>query len=354
MAKIAELKGPPGGRIFWPPGIVTSRLLKKRESHLTSEGPDRALWQKSGPPLREGREVKGQLIEAVVNPNCPERETSTAVHSLRRDLLCLLGRPPSLVARILQPETVDSGSLKETTDEDPWELTFESPTSGSKVKSLFPSSRREKAAGKELKNQTAKKVTKAGLLGLASEKTTAPPTRALPESTAGAAGQAPAEVCPPSAAADQGRGSTSLPEAGGATSSKAPAEEKKPSGKAPRVRATVPAEPGSFPSGRWQGYFMQFGKKFDLQMELTVVPSGKVTGTGTDSTGSFTVDGECNPSTGRFNFLQTYERHSIEYQCGWQGGAKQTVKGLWFISSPSGTYDSGELELWPARSESAP
>src|SRR5262245_14476512 len=111
-------------------------------------------------------------------------------------------------------------------------------------------------------------------------------------------------------------------------------------------RANPEADP-RFPSGPWTGFFLQhwLPGRHTTNMHLTW-RDGKLTGTGRDRVGAFTVKGSYDLATGRCEWTKKYiGKHSVAYR-GVNDG--HGIWGVWEIRQLGGLYvDRGGFHIWP-------
>ncbi len=97
-----------------------------------------------------------------------------------------------------------------------------------------------------------------------------------------------------------------------------------------------------FPSGKWVGFYLdkRMPGRHQMEMELTFA-AGRLTGTGRDRVGSFTLTGTYDVADGKCQWVKQYVgAHRIDYH-GFNEG-----KGIW------GTWDyhsvvTGGFHIWP-------
>mmetsp|Transcript_124783 Transcript_124783/g.349547 ORF Transcript_124783/g.349547 Transcript_124783/m.349547 type:complete len:178 (+) Transcript_124783:87-620(+) len=87
--------------LFWPNGPITARHTKNREWLVVGETP--SVWSKSGPPIREERVHKGQVVAPLLDPKHPARLAGRSIVELRRDLRNDLGGKSTAVVTLLEP-----------------------------------------------------------------------------------------------------------------------------------------------------------------------------------------------------------------------------------------------------------
>jgi hypothetical protein len=109
-----------------------------------------------------------------------------------------------------------------------------------------------------------------------------------------------------------------------------------------------------FQSGLWSSRYFQHGKWHELlQFPLTFYPqSTKVTGSGSDNIGSFTVNGMYSIQTRRISLTKEYLvgtgnpkenfGHSVIIQLTWNA-EKNQLEGRWYMIKPK--CDNGEFKL---------
>ncbi|QNN21765.1 hypothetical protein HED60_05595 [Planctomycetales bacterium ZRK34] len=97
-----------------------------------------------------------------------------------------------------------------------------------------------------------------------------------------------------------------------------------------------------FPSGRWFGEFIQFQRRFRMDLSLSFA-DGVMTGTGSDIVGRFTVRGAYVVETGKVSMLKSYAWHDVDYV----GVAEEGIGiyGGWIIRPPWPLR--GGFRLWP-------
>ena len=97
-----------------------------------------------------------------------------------------------------------------------------------------------------------------------------------------------------------------------------------------------------FPSGRWEGYFLQPGLPGKHGMELVLTfRDGTLTGDGRDIVGEFLIRGTYERDSGKCWWSKRYiGRHDVAYQ-GYAEG--RGIWGTWEISS---TFKGG-FHIWP-------
>jgi hypothetical protein len=99
-----------------------------------------------------------------------------------------------------------------------------------------------------------------------------------------------------------------------------------------------------FPSGRWKGFWLQSalaGRQY-MSLHLTFA-AGKITGSGSDTIGNFTIAGSYDLTGGRCSFVKSYiGQHSVDYAgCNQNDGL--WIWGTWTIRD----FDRGGFHIWP-------
>jgi hypothetical protein len=110
--------------------------------------------------------------------------------------------------------------------------------------------------------------------------------------------------------------------------------------------AAVERDP-RFPSGPWTGFFLQhwLPGRHPTNLHMTC-HDGRLTGTGRDWVGAYTIDGHYDLATGRCEWTKQYlGKHSVAYR-GVNDG--HGIWGVWEIRQLGGLYvDRGGFHLWP-------
>ncbi len=102
-----------------------------------------------------------------------------------------------------------------------------------------------------------------------------------------------------------------------------------------------------FPSGPWTGFYLQYwlpGRHTtDVRLSWR---GGRMSGTGHDDVGAYTVDGSYDVATGRCEWVKQYlGKHAVAYR-GVNDG--RGIWGVWEIRLLGGLYvDRGGFHLWP-------
>ena len=102
-----------------------------------------------------------------------------------------------------------------------------------------------------------------------------------------------------------------------------------------------------FPSGPWTGFFLQSWLPGRQATNLDLAcQAGRLTGTGHDRVGPYTVDGNYELESGRCEWTKQYlGKHAVEYR-GVNDG--HGIWGVWEIRQLCGLYvDRGGFHLWP-------
>ncbi len=94
-----------------------------------------------------------------------------------------------------------------------------------------------------------------------------------------------------------------------------------------------------FPSGIWQGFYMQYGTKHEMATELNFM-DGKISGDGSDALGSFYWSGNYDAQQGQCSLFKTYPGH---YKVSYQGHADEN--GIWGFWHLAGMRDG--FHIWP-------
>jgi hypothetical protein len=106
-----------------------------------------------------------------------------------------------------------------------------------------------------------------------------------------------------------------------------------------------------FPSGPWRGYYEQRGLGGGVgrgrgRMELGLMfRKGRITGSGRDPVGVFTMDGTYDLQSGLCSILKQYATHKVDYR-GYNEG--KGIWGQWRINAVFGLIGShGPFHIWP-------
>lgn len=95
----------------------------------------------------------------------------------------------------------------------------------------------------------------------------------------------------------------------------------------------------------WTGYWMWNDQQGTMDLDLDLKNGEYLVGTGSDSVGDFTIDGEI--TKGRMRFTKTYESHVVEYDGASTDGGN-SFQGTWTIEETSTIQaDSGGFEMRP-------
>lgn len=101
-----------------------------------------------------------------------------------------------------------------------------------------------------------------------------------------------------------------------------------------------------FPSGRWRGYFEQYGRRTRMTLDLTFA-RGRLFGDGRDAVGDFMLSGNYDLTSGACEMHKAYlGQHSVEYS---GHAAGRGIAGLWTLSGsrPVPGATSGPFRIWP-------
>jgi hypothetical protein len=98
------------------------------------------------------------------------------------------------------------------------------------------------------------------------------------------------------------------------------------------------ADPPPPPSGPWCGFYVQLGAEHRMLLTLRF-DGDSFSGEGADITGPFTITGSIAEK--RFRATKRYNRHSVEYDGGFDGDA---IEGRWNLVG-----GSGKFRFWPRR-----
>lgn len=100
-----------------------------------------------------------------------------------------------------------------------------------------------------------------------------------------------------------------------------------------------------FPSGKWAGFFTdkRLPGKHRMEMILTFA-GGRVTGSGRDRVGKFTIDGTYQLTDGLCAWVKQYTgRHAVGYR-GFNEG--KGIWGKWELTDHGFTFTGG-FHIWP-------
>jgi hypothetical protein len=100
-----------------------------------------------------------------------------------------------------------------------------------------------------------------------------------------------------------------------------------------------------FPSGKWGGFFTYKGLPGKHAMELILTFSqGKMTGSGRDRIGEFTIDGAYQVNDGKCMWIKQYiGKHKVGYR-GFNEG--KGIWGTWDLTALGSTFTGG-FHIWP-------
>jgi hypothetical protein len=110
----------------------------------------------------------------------------------------------------------------------------------------------------------------------------------------------------------------------------------------PKTEAAAETDP-RFPSGRWKGYYIQWGMRGwqDLTLQFA---DGKIEGTATDKGGEAEIFGTYDLTSGIVSLVKIYYYHKVEYR----GETRDKgIRGGFMIRYPL-AIDAGEFYIWPA------
>ncbi|HEX6885599.1 MAG TPA: hypothetical protein VF530_19660 [Planctomycetota bacterium] len=96
-----------------------------------------------------------------------------------------------------------------------------------------------------------------------------------------------------------------------------------------------------FPSGTWQGYYEQGGKRHPQEMKLEFA-GGHVRGEGHDGIGPFTVRGSFDSSSLRVSWTKSYRWHRVRY---YGLRVPDGIRGTWRL-----WFEEDGFHLWPGGS----
>ena len=115
-----------------------------------------------------------------------------------------------------------------------------------------------------------------------------------------------------------------------------------PSNDAPEAPAIELEQDNRFPSGPWEGYFLQPELKGRQSMELTLTfQNGALSGEGRDFVGLFLIKGGYERDSGKCWWSKRYVgKHDVAYQ-GYNEG--RGIWGVWEIT----TQFKGGFHIWP-------
>ena len=99
-----------------------------------------------------------------------------------------------------------------------------------------------------------------------------------------------------------------------------------------------------YPSGRWDGFWVQEGWGRQSMTPFTLrFADGRITGDGRDVVGRFTFSGEYDETTGLVRMVKQYVgRHRVLYVG--QPDGEGSIQGTWSL----GEYHTGSFLLRPA------
>ncbi len=105
----------------------------------------------------------------------------------------------------------------------------------------------------------------------------------------------------------------------------------------------LPESDPRFPSGPWTGIYQQWGAQSRQRLMLHF-KAGRITGSGRDPAGQFSVRGTYDTATGAARLAKFYGSYIVEYD-----GASDSdgIEGRWIIRYELGHADSGRFHIWP-------
>lgn len=99
-----------------------------------------------------------------------------------------------------------------------------------------------------------------------------------------------------------------------------------------------------FPSCFWTGFWQQLTLRGKMELGLNFADR-MLFGEGRDLVGDFTISGSYDIHTGLCTMLKTYlGHHQVEYD---GHVATDGIRGLWRITYPDKTIDTGRFHIWP-------
>jgi len=118
----------------------------------------------------------------------------------------------------------------------------------------------------------------------------------------------------------------------------------------------------AFPSGKWKGYYYQYGMDHGLLPFQFNFEGMRVTAQGSDDVGDYSIEGVYNNETLRIAFGKTYKLgtgnshenkgHTVEYRGMRNQNAAQGIQGTWYVRANThyglGYCGNGGFSLWPA------
>jgi hypothetical protein len=111
------------------------------------------------------------------------------------------------------------------------------------------------------------------------------------------------------------------------------------------TQPTQPETDSRFPSGKWVGFFLDRRMPGRHSMELTLhFADGRMTGSGCDRVGTFTVEGAYDIKDGQCLWIKEYiKAHLITYR-GFNEG--KGIWGTWELAWQGLVYNGG-FHIWP-------
>ena len=97
-----------------------------------------------------------------------------------------------------------------------------------------------------------------------------------------------------------------------------------------------------FPSGRWKGYYIQWGVRGWQELTLQF-RGGKIDGIAIDKGGECDVHGTYDLATGNVSLVKIYYYHKVEYR----GESRDRGIRGGFMIRYQFTIDAGDFYIWP-------
>ncbi|VDI67187.1 Hypothetical predicted protein [Mytilus galloprovincialis] len=89
--------------------------------------------------------------------------------------------------------------------------------------------------------------------------------------------------------------------------------------------------------GVWPGYYVHYGVQYSWSMSIQF-DRNSITGGGSDSVGTFTIDGSLNPLSKDINFVKAYTSHNVSYT-GQVTADVCTMYGQYTVGSTTGAFN---------------
>jgi len=96
-------------------------------------------------------------------------------------------------------------------------------------------------------------------------------------------------------------------------------------------------------SGNWVGFWMQQGKRGDMECDFAFGQDGSISGKGADSFGPFTWKGQTDMRSRNVSISKFYPTYTLQYE-GTAYGQK-SIKGRWFQPTSEGNEGTFQLSL---------